>query len=139
MKRLINKTKELTKKSSRFKLAMIFIFILVLVFGYFFVKNILKDNKSEPTAITEVHITSKGFEPSFLVIKPGTKVIWINDDEKIHQIASNPYPADNNLAGMKSEILNNQQTYSYTFIKAGNFDYHDDLNPTTNATIEAHN
>jgi plastocyanin len=90
-------------------------------------------NTSSPTVATvaaTVEITAKGFEPATLRIKVGAKVTWNNTDSVLHQIASNPYPANNGLPGLSSPGLESGQSYSYTFRQAGKFGYHDQQNPT---------
>jgi plastocyanin len=89
---------------------------------------------SAPTA--QVQITKDGFLPATLVVQKGTKVIWTNTDDNMHQMQANPHPSGDSLPGLKSEILNHQQTYEYTADTAGTFGYHDHLNPTTNGTLE---
>lgn len=85
--------------------------------------------------IAEVRITPTGFQPSTLVVKLGTKVTWTNADNSLHQVASNPYPTGKDLPSLKSEILNNTQTYTYVANTAGSFGYHDQLKPTINGNI----
>ena len=87
-------------------------------------------NSSNPPAY--VSITSNGFDPATITIKPNKAVVWTNNDTKAHQVASDPYPSDNALAGFKSaSAINNGQTYSFVFNKAGSYSYHDDKNPST--------
>ncbi|HSX52944.1 MAG TPA: cupredoxin domain-containing protein [Patescibacteria group bacterium] len=79
----------------------------------------------------EASITPTGFTPTTISINKGQAVEWSNYDTKPHSIAANPYPADNSLAGFKSLLLNQNQTYSFVFDKPGTYNYHDDLNPFT--------
>ncbi len=89
----------------------------------------------QPAKVALVRITSTGFQPATLKVKPGTRVVWTNSDNTLHQVASNPFPKDNGLPGLKSEILNNTQSYSYIANTTGTFGYHDQLTPTTNGTL----
>ncbi len=107
---------------------------------------IISSNKAEEKKISspaprvnKVLITPQGFTPAEITVKPGTKVIWTNDDTAIHQIYANPHPTGKSLPSLKSAILNNKQTYEYTFTKTGTYGYHDQLNPTTNGTINVKN
>jgi plastocyanin len=84
-----------------------------------------------PTGTATIQITSKGFEPATLKIKTGTKVTWNNTDSQLHQIASNPYPANSSLPGLSSGGLEPGQSYSYVFTKTGDIGYHDQKNPLT--------
>ncbi len=91
---------------------------------------------SAPTPTAEVSITKDGFVPAALSVKKGTKIIWTNSDGATHQLQANPHPTGKSLPGLKSEILNNKQTYSYTANKAGSFGYHDHLSPTMNGSLD---
>lgn len=80
--------------------------------------------------VAKVAITSSGFIPAVIQVAPGTLVTWTNNDTSSHQVASDPYPQDNNLAGFKSPTaLSQNDSYSFTFERTGTFTYHDDLNP----------
>lgn len=89
--------------------------------------------KSQPVA--EVRITKNGFVPATLSVKSGTKVVWTNIDSSLHQVAANPYPKATGLPSLRSEILNNAQSYTYVTSSTGNYGYHDQLNPTINGTL----
>lgn len=98
--------------------------------------NSNKKHQAQSVARTaEVRITAKGFVPATLVVKPGTKITWTNTDSKLHQVVSNPFPSGKDLPGLKSEILNNFQTYTYDATTTGSFGYHDQIKPTINGTI----
>lgn len=87
----------------------------------------------ERTAL--IKITKQGFVPTTLIISPDTAIVWSNDDHGLHQVASNPFPKDNGWPRIKSEILNNGQTYSYSPGSSGTFRYHDDLHPVFNGEV----
>lgn len=94
-----------------------------------------KPSQSSAPVVAVIRITKSGFEPATLSVKQGTKIIWTNADDNLHQIASNPYPDGPAPSGLKSEILNNAQTYEYTASNVGSFGYHDRLKPTINGTV----
>ena len=79
----------------------------------------------------EVTITSKGLSPSTISIVRGQAIVWTNKDSAKHQIATDPYPADNGVSGFKGSIQMTNDSYSFIFNKTGKFTYHDDLNPYT--------
>jgi plastocyanin len=92
--------------------------------------------RQTPTASTaRVTVMATGFQPSELAVKTGTKVVWTNEDTKGHSVGANPYPSHDSLRALVSPILSQDQTYTYTFDKAGTYYYHDDQNPTLNAKI----
>lgn len=96
----------------------------------------VRQNPTNQTRTAQIQITQNGFEPANLSIKKGTIVTWLNTDQSIHQIAANPHPTSEDLPSLISEILNNDQSYQYTFEETGTFGYHDKLKPTINGTIE---
>ncbi len=145
MKKLITKLKKYSQtRPNRSKAifgasALIAILLISTIVAVVMKKE---DNKTtDPVAVAQtrtaqITITKDGFVPATISVKKGTKITWTNNDDKPHQLKANPHPTGESLPGLKSEILNNKQTYEYTADTAGSFDYHDSLNPTTNGTIE---
>lgn len=110
--------------------------LLLLIGAVTFLTSSREDHKAAKNVpVAEVRITRQGFEPSTLVVKRGTKITWSNADSGLHQVASNQYPTDKDLPGLKSEILNNAQTYTYVANTTGSFGYHDQMKPTINGTL----
>lgn len=85
---------------------------------------------------TEVQISASGFSPNVIVVKPGTQIIWKNVDSGAHVVASNPYPSDSSLKELHSQSIPPNGTYSYIATKIGTINYHDDTQPTHNASIK---
>lgn len=85
----------------------------------------------------QIEITKDGFVPATLTVPKGTKVTWVNKDNKPHRVASNPHPEHTGLNGLDSkEVIGiNDGTYSFSFDKPGEYNYHDHLNPTSNGTV----
>ncbi len=122
------------KKTQRFyALAALGAFLVLIVVVSLL--TISHKNHTKATPVAEVSITNKGFEPSTLVVKKGTEIVWTNSDSALHQVVANPYPTGKDLPRLKSEILNNNQTYSYLTSQTGSFGYHDQIKPTINGTI----
>ena len=90
---------------------------------------------SNPTTAV-VKITDQGFVPATVTINKGTIVIWQGTQTSPVVIASNSYPNNNNLSSLKSEQLANGSNYRYKFNTTGTYNYHDDLNPSVNGTIQ---
>ncbi|HVX48412.1 MAG TPA: cupredoxin domain-containing protein [Candidatus Saccharimonadales bacterium] len=109
--------------------------LAVLVIAIVGVTLLAGNNGSSGPKIAAVKITDQGFQPATLTVKSGTTITWTNGGVVMHQVASNPFPKDDGLPGLKSEILNNTQTYSFVANKTGTYGYHDQLNPTMNGTI----
>lgn len=79
----------------------------------------------------EIMMTSKGFEPANITVKKGTKVTFVNKDNKSHWPASAPhpthtiYPQFDPKAGIAAG-----KSWNFTFDRAGEWKFHDHLLPT---------
>lgn len=103
---------------------------------FFMSTDMLVEETGEDNPQVEVAITEEGFAPETILINPGTTVTWINRDDGPHRVASNPHPEHDALPGFDAgDPIFPDESYSYTFTEAGEFDYHDHLNPETNGTI----
>jgi plastocyanin len=80
------------------------------------------------TATVSVSITKAGFSPKSAMIVQGDTVTWTNADTANHQVAS-----DKGLGS--SAVLKPGETFSVTFPAAGDFPYHDGLNPKLKGTV----
>jgi plastocyanin len=88
-------------------------------------------------ATAVVEITSSGFMPQTIAVKPNTNVVWVNEDVMPHLPAADPYPTHANLPSLVApRALGKKETYSYLFTKAGTVHYHDDLHPTLTGEVE---
>jgi amicyanin len=63
-----------------------------------------------------VSITKNTFSPPTMSVKEGETVTWVNNDTMDHNITSD----DNSFV---SPIMKAGTKYSYTFTKAGTYDY----------------
>jgi len=74
--------------------------------------------------IKEVSIIASSFDPAILSIRPGTTVVWTNEDRINHRIEHLPeLPSDKLL--FRSESLSPGQSFSYTFTQPGRYKYGD--------------
>ncbi|MBI4363433.1 MAG: cupredoxin domain-containing protein [Candidatus Doudnabacteria bacterium] len=103
-----------------------------------------KTKKNEPkpeTALSStqqagVMMTTSGFEPAELKIKNGTTVTFLNQDSKPRWPASAPHPTHTDYPEFDpKQALTSGQSWSFTFEEAGEWRYHDHLNPTVKGTI----
>jgi len=124
-------TRNQKNKQRLYAAAAAFVFALLVVGIY----QLTTTNTGEAPRLATVRITASGFEPATLSVEKGTKITWVNDDSILHQIASNPFPSGTGLPGLKSQILNNDQAYTYVATTGGTFGYHDQLKPTINGTL----
>lgn len=75
-----------------------------------------------------VNITNFAFAPARLTVPVSTTVTWTNHDEEPHTVVAN----DNSF---HSPGLGSNATYSYTFTKAGSFDYVCSIHPFMHGTV----
>lgn len=81
-----------------------------------------------PAPVT-VNILNFAFAPTPLTVKKGTTVTFINKDSAPHTVT----PSDVTsvaLTDFGSDILSNGQSYSYTFTKAGTWNYFCGVHPS---------
>lgn len=77
-------------------------------------------------AAAQVIITDSNLTPSTIKIKAGQSVVWTNQDDTSHLIASE----DKSLEGFTSDNhLQQGESFSYVFDKTGTYNYYDTLNP----------
>ncbi len=85
----------------------------------------------EAQKVANVQITANGFVPATIQVKAGTQITWTNTDGKPHQVAADPYPKNDSIPDFDSTvILNQNDTFGFTFDKAGTYTYHDEQNPS---------
>ena len=83
---------------------------------------------SAHVAETEVKIDNFAFAPQRVVVKAGTTVTWINDDDIPHTVASS-------TKLFKSNALDTKDQFSFTFTTAGAYEYFCSLHPHMTGTI----
>ena len=83
---------------------------------------------SAHVAETEVKIDNFAFAPQRVVVKAGTTVIWINDDDIPHTVASS-------AKLFKSNALDTKDKFSFTFTTAGAYEHFCSLHPHMTGTI----
>lgn len=67
----------------------------------------------------EISITDYMYEITELTISEGTTVVWVNDGNGAHDVTSDTESTD-----LGSELLENGETYEYTFNEGGEYLYH---------------
>lgn len=123
-------------------LLIIFAAIAVGIVGALLIISNNKDKQPTSTPVvtpadsSSVVISANGFNPTSIAVKKGTQVTWTNTDSKPHQVASDPHPTHTNFPALTDdEALNKDESYSFTFEKAGTYTYHDHLNPSKTGTV----
>ncbi len=122
-------------KSSLPKLLMVIVILFVALVAVY---GLTRNNKSTPSASkrvaqlqkASVNITDTGFVPATIQVKAGTQITWTNSDTAVHQVAADPYPADNSIPGFNSSvILQSKASMSAVISKPGTYTYHDEQHP----------
>ena len=78
----------------------------------------------------QVTITEYMYEPATLTVTVGSTVTWVNHDEVPHTIVES-----STEKSFHSAALDTDETYSYTFTKAGTYHYYCNLHPKMVGTI----
>jgi plastocyanin len=81
-----------------------------------------------PTPVAIVHVQDFAYDPGALEIHVGDDVAFINDDEIAHTVTSDDKAFD-------SGNLDQHQTWTYTFTKAGTYTYYCTYHPFMKAKI----
>jgi plastocyanin len=110
--------------------------VFVVLIGTVGILLLLRSHSKTTVTQTEIQITASGFSPNTTIVKVGTRIVWKNVDAAPHAVASNPYPANSSLPGLRSRTILPQGSYSYVTTKAAVIQYHDNTQPTHNATIK---
>ena len=84
--------------------------------------NLLAQSEAAKPPTVEVKIDNFRFGPALLMVAPGTKVTWTNRDDVPHNVV-----ADDKT--FQSKALDTDETFSYTFDKAGTYPYFCSLHP----------
>lgn len=77
----------------------------------------------------EIQVTKDSFSPATVRIKKDQSVTWVNTDDTVHQIASDPHPTHTIIPELFSDPLNKDESFSFSFDSIGTYTYHDEMNP----------
>jgi plastocyanin len=75
-----------------------------------------------------VKIDNFTFSPATLTVAAGTTVRWTNKDDVPHTVVSSD-------KAFKSNTLDTDQEFTYTFTKAGTYNYFCSIHPKMTATV----
>jgi plastocyanin len=84
-------------------------------------------NTAEP-ASAEVKVDNFSFGPATLTVTVGTTVTWTNRDDIPHTIVSTDKV-------FKSKVLDTDETFSFTFSKAGTYPYFCSIHPKMTGSV----
>jgi plastocyanin len=88
------------------------------------------DTQTAPKAAQHIAIKNYAFAPKSLTIPVGSTVTWTNEDTAPHTVTTSSGPAK-----ISSANLSKGQSFSYTFTKAGTYQYYCAVHPDMTATI----
>ena len=121
-------------------IATMVIGIIILNLGNRSVDNASTHNKMDKSVSSssdqpkenEVFMKGFAFGPKKLTIKVGTTVTWTNKDDAHHDITPDGQSSD----FVASKLLAKGESYSFTFKKAGIYNYHCSPHPYMKSVIE---
>ena len=96
-------------------------FVFGAVFGSVLAAGVALARAQEPASA--ISIDNFSFTPATLTVKAGTTVTWTNRDDIPHGIAAT------NNAFKKSQALDTDDSYSFTFTTPGTYQYFCYLHP----------
>lgn len=82
-----------------------------------------------PAEVKEVKIDNFSFSPVTLTVALGTTVKWTNRDDIPHTVVSD------DKTTFKSKALDTDESFSFTFSKAGTYDYFCSIHPKMTAKV----
>ena len=91
----------------------------------------MSSNSSSAVATDKVAIQNYNFSPSSIKVKAGTTVTWTNQDDVHHTVTMD----SGSSGGPDSSQLGKGESYSYTFSKAGTYNYHCGIHPEMHGTV----
>ena len=97
---------------------------------------VVRDGGTGGTSGATVTITSAGVNPSTVTVAAGQTVTFVNNDNRAHQIASNPHPQHGTCPGIEAGLGSLAPGATRTtriFGNGGTCGYHDHLDDTNNS------
>lgn len=96
----------------------------------------LQEDAANGSDTVAVSVDDAGFSEETITVLAGTTIVFTNNGQGLHQIASDPHPTHTNVSGLDPKRgLATGETFSFTFERAGTFTVHDHLAPSHKATI----
>jgi len=78
--------------------------------------------------VVDVKISNFAFQPARIVVSPGTKVVWTNED-------SDPHTVTTDKPGFSSQALDTGSHYTEVMQKTGNYTYHCTIHPFMHGAV----
>jgi plastocyanin len=99
------------------------------VLGLAFVGLAGTASAGENPASMQITIDNFSFAPATLTVPAGTKVTWVNHDDIPHTVVSE------DKATFKSQALDTDEQFSFTFAKPGTYTYFCSIHPKMTAKV----
>lgn len=96
--------------------------VSIMLLGYLLTSSKLKADVQPATPAAEVNIDNFSFGPDTLTVPVGATVTWKNRDDIPHTVVSTD-------GVFKSKVRDTDETFSYTFSKAGAYPYFCSIHP----------
>lgn len=81
-------------------------------------------------SVTVITITAAGANPRTLTVDLGTRIRWVNNDSRAHEMSSDPHPEHNICPELNSRVLTpGQQHETNNLVTARTCGFHDHLLP----------
>jgi len=81
-----------------------------------------------PVPGATVHIRDDAFVPARLVVRPGTTVAFVNDDDDAHTTTADDHAYDSGGMGTG-------ERWPHVFVKSGTYAYHCSMHPFMKAVV----
>jgi plastocyanin len=85
-------------------------------------KGFVTSAQEKPASTAEVKIDNFVFGPAAITVAAGTTVTWVNRDDIPHTVVSTDKV-------FKSKVLDTDEKFSFTFVKAGEYPYFCSIHP----------
>jgi plastocyanin len=79
-------------------------------------------------AVVKVTIKNFAFLPTHIVVSPGTRIVWTNEDEEPHTVVTDK-------PGWSSEALETGSSFATVMRRAGTFTYHCSIHPFMHGSV----
>jgi len=94
-------------------------------------QNAANSQSATSAQTSTVSIQDFAYAPAKITVKKGTKVTWTNKDSTKHDVIP-----DTSGSFMGSELLGQNESYSFTFDTVGTYSYHCSPHPYMKGTVE---
>lgn len=91
--------------------------------------------KQQQTESSDITVTSSGFEPQTITVKPGTRVVWVNKSGTEVTVNSAVHPTHLLWPFLNLGNFANGSSVSVVFDKVGTYKYHNHLNASQTGIV----